>query len=244
MAQRRRKFIPRRDTAPEHRINGFIRVPKVRLVGDNLEEVSAEIGQEIVSDVYATSQLRRWADSLGLDLIEIAPNAVPPVVRIADYKKFLYQKKRREKEIKSKAAKQSMKEIRFGPETAEHDYEFKMRHARAFLTEGSKVKAYVHFRGRAIVFKDRGELLLLRFMKDLEEVGAADQLPKMEGRRMIVILSPTKKPVVKKSKKDKDEKGKSSKKASAETEVLDKVDTFVIDENYDGDADLGDDEEE
>lgn len=129
---------------------------------------------------------------MGLDVVEIAATAKPPVVRIIDYNKFLYEKKKKEKEIKAKAAKTVVKEIRFGPNTDDHDFEFKLRHARGFLEDGAKVKAYVHFRGRTIVFKDRGELLLLRFLKELEDVGAAEALPKMEGRRMIVIISPKK----------------------------------------------------
>lgn len=127
-----------------------------------------------------------------LDLVEISPNADPPVVRITDYNKFLYQKKKKEKEIKANAVKQQLKEIRFGPETGEHDFEFKLRHAKSFLAEGNKVKAYVQFRGRAIMFKERGELLLLRFLKELEEYGAAEQLPRMDGKRMMVIIAPKK----------------------------------------------------
>lgn len=178
--------------APEHNINLYIRATEVRLVGDNLQEISEAVGQPVESGVYPTSKLQRWADDIGLDLVEITPNAVPPVVRIVDYNKFLYQKKKREKELKANAVKVELKEIRFGPETGEHDFDFKLRHAKNFLTEGNKVKAYVQFRGRAIVFKERGELLLLRFMKELEEFGTADQLPRMEGKRMHVILSPKK----------------------------------------------------
>ncbi len=129
---------------------------------------------------------------MGLDLVEISPNADPPVVRIVDYNKFLYQKKKKEKEMKANSVKVELKEIRFGPETGDHDFDFKVRHAKNFLMEGNKVKAYVQFRGRAIVFKDRGELLLLRFMKELEDYGTAEQLPRMEGKRMNVILSPKK----------------------------------------------------
>ncbi len=125
-------------------------------------------------------------------MVEISPNAKPPVVRITDFNKFLYEKKKKEKEIKAKAAKTVIKEIRFGPNTDDHDFEFKVRHARSFLDEGSKVKAYVQFKGRAIVFKDRGELLLLRFLKELEDLGAAESLPKLEGRRMIVMVAPKK----------------------------------------------------
>lgn len=131
---------------------------------------------------------------MGLDLIEISPNAEPPVAKIADYNKFLYQKKKREKELKANSVKQQLKEIRFGPETGDHDFEFKLRHAKNFLSDGNKVKAYVQFRGRAIVFKDRGELLLLRFLKELEDFGAPEQLPRMDGRRMMVIIAPKKSP--------------------------------------------------
>ena len=180
------------DTRPQHRLNEYIRVPEVRLVGDNLEKISEKIGREVTSDVYPTNLLKQWAEKMQMDLVEIAPNAVPPVVRIIDYKKFLYDKKKKEKEIKSKAQKTVIKEIRFGPNTDDHDFEFKLRHAQGFLEEGAKVKAYVHFRGRTIVFKDRGELLLLRFIKELEEFGAAEALPKMEGRRMIVMIAPKK----------------------------------------------------
>ena len=177
---------------PEHNINEFIRVNEVRLVGDNLDEISEVAGQTIEPGVFSTSKLQKWAEELGLDLVEISPNADPPVVRIVDYNKFLYQKKKREKELKANAVKVELKEIRFGPETGEHDFDFKVRHAKNFLKEGNKVKAYVQFRGRAIVFKDRGELLLLRFMKELEEFGTAEQLPRMEGKRMNVILTPKK----------------------------------------------------
>ena len=161
-------------------------------MGDNLAEISEAAGTTVENGIYATSKLQKWAEEMGLDLIEITPNAEPPVVRIADYNKFLYQKKKKEKEMKANAAKVELKEIRFGPETGEHDFDFKLRHAKGFLAEGNKVKAYVQFRGRAIVFKDRGELLLLRFMKELEEYGAADQMPRLEGKRMSVILSPKK----------------------------------------------------
>jgi translation initiation factor IF-3 len=177
---------------PEHRINDYIRVPEIRLVGDNLAEISEAVGETVESNVYPTAKARQWAEDMGLDLVEISPNAEPPVCRITDYNKFLYQKKKKEKELKANAAKVELKEIRFGPETGEHDFEFKLRHAKTFLAEGNKVKAYVQFRGRAIMFKDRGELLLLRFMKELEEHGAAEQLPRMDGKRMMVILSPKK----------------------------------------------------
>lgn len=187
----RRPFPPRQQQA-EHRINEFIRVPELRLVGDNLEEISAAVGETVESGIYATPKLQRWAEQMELDLVEISPNAVPPVARIVDYNKFLYQKKKKEKEMKANAVKQQLKEIRFGPETGEHDFEFKLRHAKNFLGEGNKVKAYVQFRGRAIMFKDRGELLLLRFLKELEEVGTPEQLPRMDGKRMMVIITPKK----------------------------------------------------
>ena len=160
-------------------------------MGENLEKISEKVGQRIEPGlVHPTRRVIGWAGEMDLDVVEISPNAKPPVVRIVDYKKFLYDKKKREKEMKAKAVKTVVKEIRFGPNTDDHDFEFKMRHARKFLEEGNKVKAYVHFRGRTIVFKDRGELLLLRFLKELEDVGAAEALPKMEGRRMIVIIQP------------------------------------------------------
>ncbi len=192
MANRRSRNFVRR---PEHnyKINKYITSQRIRLVGDDLESVSAEVGVKIEPDVYNTRQAIAWAEQVGLDLVVISPKADPPVARIIDFKKFLYQKKKKDKEIKAKTQKTVIKEIRFGPNTDDHDFEFKMRHAHKFLEEGAKVKAYVHFRGRTIVFKDRGELLLLKFLKELEEVGVAEALPKMEGRRMIVIIQPKKK---------------------------------------------------
>ena len=182
------------DDKPGLRINDQIRVPEVRLVGENLEVLSEVAGMEVKGGlVYNTRQVREWATHLQLDMVEISPNAAPPVVRVVDFNKFLYEKKRKEKEIKSKAAKTVIKEIRFGPNTDDHDFEFKVRHAKTFLEENAKVKAYVNFRGRTIVFKDRGELLLLRFLKELEEYGAPEALPKLEGRRMIVMVSPKRK---------------------------------------------------
>lgn len=195
MAKRRgskNKNQRREDPKEQFRVNDQIRIPEIRLVGDNLEEVSEIAGRKVDPGIYNTRQVIDWARRMELDLVEISPNAEPPVVKIIDYNKFLYEKKKREKEIKSKAVKTVVKEIRFGPNTDEHDFEFKLRHAQRFLEEGSKVKAYVHFRGRTIVFKDRGELLLLRFLKELEEHGAAEALPKMEGRRMTVIIQPKK----------------------------------------------------
>lgn len=170
----------------------FIRASQVRLVGENLEEVSEAVGKTVESGVYPTNQVLKWAIAADLDLVEISPNASPPVCKITDFKKFLYSKKKKEKELKAKTAKTVVKEIRFGPNTEEHDFDFKLKHAKKFLEDGAKVKAYVHFRGRTIVFKDRGELLLLRLLKELEDYGAAEALPKLEGRRMIVIISPKK----------------------------------------------------
>ncbi len=181
------------DSKFQFRINEQIRIPEVRLVGENLDEVSEVAGKKIEPGIYNTRTAIGWANQLELDLVEISPKAVPPVVRITNYNKFLYEKKKKEKEIKSKAVKTVVKEIRFGPNTDDHDFNFKLRHAQKFLSDGAKVKAYVHFRGRTIVFKDRGQLLLLRFLKELEEYGAAEALPKMEGRRMIVIIQPKKK---------------------------------------------------
>jgi len=190
LAKRRR--VVSREPKFSLRINNQIRVPRVRLVGDNLDAISEVAGKEITPDIYYTNKAVQWAEALDLDLVEISPKADPPVCKIIDYKKFLYDKKKKEKELKAKSAKTVIKEIRFGPNTDDHDFDFKLRHAKKFLDEGAKVKAYVQFRGRAIVFKDRGELLLLKFLKELEEHGAAEALPKMEGRRMIVMISPKK----------------------------------------------------
>jgi translation initiation factor IF-3 len=186
------RYQPRQQQA-EHRINDLIRgVQEMRLIGDNMEEISGLVGQTVEPGVYSFSKLLGWAEETGFDLVEISPNAVPPVARIVDYNKFLYQKKKKEKELKANTVKQQLKEIRMGPETGEHDFEFKLRHAKTFLEEGNKVKVFVQFRGRAIVFKDRGELLLLRFLKELEELGTPEQMPKLEGKKMIVMLTPKK----------------------------------------------------
>ncbi len=191
MAKRRKETKP----VKKHyfKINDRIRSPQIRLVGDNLEEIGKIIGKELAPNVYATDEAIRWADKVDLDLVEISPNAEPPVCKIIDYKKFLYDKKKKEKEIKAKAVKTVIKEIRFGPNTDDHDFDFKLKHARKFLEDGAKVKAFVHFRGRSIVFKDRGELLLLRFLNDVSDLGSAEALPKLEGRRMTVMISSKKK---------------------------------------------------
>lgn len=158
----------------------MIRVPEVRLVGDNIPELG----------VYPTRDALAMAQEQELDLVEISPNAKPPVCKIMDYKKFLYDKKKKEKEIKAKTTKTVIKEIRFTPNTDDHDFEFKSKHAEKFLKEGAKVKAYVQFKGRMIMFKERGELILLKLAKELEEVGTPEQMPKLEGRRMIMFLAP------------------------------------------------------
>jgi len=165
----------------QYRINEQIKVREVRLVGDNTEQ-----------GVFSTSQALKFAEDLGLDLVEISPNAAPPVCKITDYQKFLYQQKKRQKEQKAKSVKVVVKEIRFGPQTDDHDYNFKLKHAKGFLEEGAKVKAYVFFKGRSILFKEQGEVLLLRFANDLEDYGKVEQLPALEGKRMIIMLSPKK----------------------------------------------------
>jgi len=175
-----------------YRINRDIHVPEIRLVGDNFKELSDTIGQKVESGIYHTRVALDWAREMGLDLVEISPTAKPPVCKIIDYRKFVYDKKKKDKEIKAKTVKTVIKEIRFGPNTDDHDFDFKLKHAKKFLEEGAKVRAFVQFRGRSIVFKDRGELLLLRFLKELEEYGAAEELPRLEGRRMSVIVSPKK----------------------------------------------------
>jgi len=156
-------------------------VKEVRLVGDNVE-----------TGVYPIEQAIKLADEQELDLVEISPTAEPPVCRIVDYQKFLYQQKKKEKEQKAKTAKVVLKEIRFGPQTDDHDYNFKLKHAVGFLKDGCKVKAYVFFKGRSILFKEQGEVLLLRFASDLEEYAKVDSLPVLEGKRMILMLSPKK----------------------------------------------------
>ncbi|WP_303642359.1 translation initiation factor IF-3 [uncultured Duncaniella sp.] len=159
-----------------------MRAREVRLVGDNVE-----------TGIYSIQEALKLAEELELDLIEISPTAEPPVCKILDYQKFLYQQKKRQKEQKAKATKVVVKEIRFGPQTDDHDYNFKLKHAVGFLQEGAKVKAYVFFKGRSILFKEQGEVLLLRFANDLEEYGKVDQMPVLEGKRMIIMLSPKKK---------------------------------------------------
>ncbi|TXK74246.1 translation initiation factor IF-3 [Mesonia sp. HuA40] len=162
-------------------MNDKIRAKEVRLVGDNVE-----------MGVYPIEKALAKAEELGVDLVEISPNAKPPVVKAMDYKKFLYEQKKREKALKAKATKVVVKEIRFGPNTDDHDYEFKKNHAIGFLKDGAKLKAYVFFKGRSIVFKDQGEILLLRLAQDLEEYGKVEQMPRLEGKRMNMFIAPKK----------------------------------------------------
>ena len=163
----------------KHRINKKITSEELRLVGDNVE-----IG------LYKLSQALAIANEQNLDLVEISPKAVPPVCKVMDYKKFLYEQKKREKALKSKAAKVVVKEIRFGPNTDDHDYNFKKKHAEKFLNEGAKLKAFVFFKGRSIIFKEQGQILLLRLAQDLEKIGKVEQMPKLEGKRMIMFIAP------------------------------------------------------
>ena len=174
-------FNPRfkKEQQQEHRTNHMIRVPEVRLVGENLEP-----------GVYSVAEALKIAQSQDLDLVEISPGAKPPVCKIIDYNKFLYEEKKKKKEMKAKSKTSEVKEIRFTPNTDDHDFEFKVKHAEKFLGEGDKVKAHVQFKGRAIMFKERGELLLLKFADRLKDVGALEGLPKMEGKRMLVMFAP------------------------------------------------------
>ncbi len=189
----------------QHTINERIRAREVRLVGDNVEP-----------GIYPIDKARRLAEQMELDLVEITAQADPPVCRIIDYQKFLYQQKKRQKEQKAKAAKVVVKEIRFGPQTDDHDYNFKLKHAMGFLKEGSKVKAYVFFRGRSILFKEQGEVLLLRFANDLEDYGRLESMPVLEGKRMTIMMAPLK-PGAKKAapKGDKPDKARKGDKADA-----------------------------
>ena len=191
----------------QYRINEQIRVREVRIVDED------------GASVMPTKQALDIARQKGVDLVEISPNAQPPVCRIIDYSKFLYQQKKRAKEMKQKQVKVEVKEIRFGPQTDEHDYNFKLKHAKEFLEEGNKVRAYVFFRGRAIVFKEQGEVLLLRFANDLEEYGKVEQLPRLEGKKMFLFIAPKKAGQAKKSQQKVDrEKREAEAKAAAQAE--------------------------
>ena len=171
----------------QYRINEQIHVREVRIVGDGIE-----------STVLPTYKAIQLAEQKGVDLVEISPNAQPPVCRLIDYSKFLYQQKKHQKEMKAKQEKVDVKEIRFGPQTDDHDYNFKLKHAQGFLSDGDKVKAYVFFKGRSILFKEQGEVLLLRFASDLEEYGKVEQMPQLEGKRMIMFIAPKKQSAAKK----------------------------------------------
>ena len=163
-------------------MNDLITSPEIRVVGEGVE-----------SKVYKIGEALKMAEDSGLDLVEISPKAEPPVCKLVDYKKFLYEQKKKQKELKSKQLKVTIKEIRMGPNTDEHDFNFKLNHAKKFLEEGSKVKAYVFFKGRTIIYKERGEILLLKFAQELENYGVVEQMPRMEGKRMIMIFNPKKK---------------------------------------------------
>ncbi|WP_411768208.1 translation initiation factor IF-3 [Winogradskyella sp. A3E31] len=182
MRRNRKNYSRRQSQEDQHKINSKIRAQEVRVVGDNVE-----VG------VYPIKKALEIADDQGLDLVEISPNANPPVCKVMDYKKFLYEQKKREKALKAKASKVVVKEIRFGPNTDDHDYEFKKKHAEKFLKDGAKLKAFVFFKGRSIVFKEQGQILLLRLAQDLEEVGKVEQMPRLEGKRMTMFIAPKKK---------------------------------------------------
>ena len=188
----------------QYRINEQIRVREVRIVGDN------------GSTVVPTRDALNMAREEGVDLVEISPNANPPVCRLIDYSKFLYQQKKRQKEMKAKQVKVEVKEIRFGPQTDEHDYQFKLKHAKEFLEEGNKVRAYVFFRGRSILFKEQGEVLLLRFANDLEEFGKVESMPSLEGKKMFLYLAPKKAGTAKKSQQKRDNERREAEAKEAE----------------------------
>ena len=192
----------------QYRVNDQIRVREVRIVGDN------------GSTVVPTRDALNMAREQGVDLVEISPDANPPVYRLSDYSEFLYQQKKRAKEMKAKQVKVEVKEIRFGPQTDEHDYQFKLKHAKEFLEEGNKVRAYVFFRGRSILFKEQGEVLLLRFANDLEECGKVESMPSLEGKKMFLYLAPKKAGSQKKSQQARDReaaKAEDAEKKAAET---------------------------
>src|ERR1017187_1773980 len=204
----RGNFNPRfrKEQQQEHRTNNMIRVPQVRLVGEN-----------VTVGVYTIQEALKMAQDQALDLVEISPNADPPVCKVIDYNKFLYEKKRKEKEMKAKSKASEVKEIRFTPNTDDHDFDFKAKHAEKFLKDGDKVKAYVQFKGRAIQFRERGELLLLKFAERLNEVGVLEGMPKMEGKRMLAIWAP--KPQKKKEKPEKTEKAEKVEKVDKAEKV-------------------------
>jgi len=206
------KIDNRKKQQPQYRINEQIREREVRIVGEDIE-----------STVMPIRQALQLAQEREVDLVEISPNATPPVCRLIDYSKFLYQQKKKQKELKAKQVKVEVKEIRFGPQTAEADYNFKLKHAVGFLNEGNKVKAYVFFKGRSIVFKEQGEVLLLRFANDLEEIAKVESMPTLEGKRMSIILAPKKAGQPKKSQQKRDEE---KAKEAAKAEETAKVETI------------------
>ena len=199
----------------QYRINEQIRVREVRIVGDN------------GSTVVPTRDALNMAREQGVDLVEISPNANPPVCRLIDYSKFLYQQKKRQKEMKAKQVKVEVKEIRFGPQTDEHDYQFKLKHAKEFLEEGNKVRAYVFFRGRSILFKEQGEVLLLRFANDLEEVGKVEGMPSLEGKKMFLYLAPKKAGEKKKSQQARDREAAEAEAKEAKKQQVEAVEPDV-----------------
>ncbi len=202
----------------QYRINEQIRVREVRIVGEDIE-----------STVMPTRQALQLAEEKGVDLVEISPNAQPPVCRLIEYSKFIYQQKKKQKEMKAKQVKIELKEIRFGPQTAEADYNFKLKHAVEFLNDGNKVKAYVFFKGRSIVFKEQGEVLLLRFANDLEEIAKVESMPVLEGKRMSIILAPKKAGQPKKSQQKMDaEKAKANAEAKAKANAAVATPTPVV----------------
>ncbi|MCX7986201.1 MAG: translation initiation factor IF-3 [Bacteroidales bacterium] len=178
--QRTRSNQPQKGNDKQHRINEEIRAREVRVVGEDLEK----------QGIMSLQEALQLADEMGLDLVEISPQANPPVCKIIDYQKFLYQQKKKQKEMKAKAAKIVVKEIRFGPNTDDHDYNFKLKHAQNFINEGAKVRAFVLFKGRSILYKEQGEILLLRLANDLEDIAKVEQLPKLEGKKMSILLAP------------------------------------------------------
>jgi translation initiation factor IF-3 len=196
----------------KYRVNEQIHVKEVRVV--------TEEGAEVMP----TRKAMDMAHKEGVDLVEISPNAQPPVCRLIDYSKFLYQQKKHQKEMKQKQVKQEVKEIRFGPQTDEHDYQFKLKHAQEFLSQGNKVRAYVFFRGRSILFKEQGEVLLLRFANDLEELAKVEQLPRLEGKKMFLYLTPKKAGVTKKSqqRRDREEAENEAREIAARAEQVEK----------------------
>lgn len=191
----------------QYRVNEQIHAREVRVISDE--------GAEVMSARKALDIARKE----GVDLVEISPNAQPPVCRIIDYSKFLYQQKKHQKEMKQKQVKQEIKEIRFGPQTDEHDYQFKLKHAQEFINDGNKVRAYVFFRGRSILFKEQGEVLLLRFANDLEELAKVEQLPKLEGKKMFLYLAPKKTGITKKSQQRRDREEAQENAKNADTKV-------------------------